>query len=140
MIYARRFEDRVAIVTGGASGIGLATAIRLGSEGARVNVADLNAEKAEGNGKSLAGQPTRITSMAEYAELFGHGYNHQFEFIGKNKKIEEFTPGLLKSTPGKFYFYNCLRLFYQNGGGNCYIMSLGTYGKGEVRFEMECPV
>jgi phage tail sheath protein FI len=26
-----------------------------------------------------------------------------------------------------FYLYNCLRLFYANGGGNCYIVSVGTY-------------
>ena len=31
-----RFQDKVALVTGGASGIGLATAKRLGSEGARI--------------------------------------------------------------------------------------------------------
>ena len=37
-----RFKEKVAIVTGSASGIGLATARRLGSEGARVIVADLD--------------------------------------------------------------------------------------------------
>ena len=37
-----RFQDRTAIVTGAASGIGLATAQRLGSEGARVVIADLD--------------------------------------------------------------------------------------------------
>ncbi len=37
----RRFADRVAIVTGGASGIGAATARRLADEGAAVVVADL---------------------------------------------------------------------------------------------------
>ena len=36
----RRLEDRVAVVTGGASGIGLASVRRLASEGARVVVAD----------------------------------------------------------------------------------------------------
>ncbi len=41
-----RFTDRVVLVTGGASGIGLATAKRLGSEGARVILADLSLEKA----------------------------------------------------------------------------------------------
>jgi len=40
-----RFKEKVAIVTGGASGIGLATARRLGSEGSRVIVADLDAAK-----------------------------------------------------------------------------------------------
>lgn len=38
----RRLEDRVAVVTGGAGGIGLAAARRLASEGARVVVADID--------------------------------------------------------------------------------------------------
>lgn len=42
-----RFADRVVIVTGAASGIGLATAKRFGSEGARVVIADLNPQNAE---------------------------------------------------------------------------------------------
>ncbi|MCX6048556.1 MAG: SDR family NAD(P)-dependent oxidoreductase [Chloroflexi bacterium] len=41
-----RFSERVAIVTGGASGIGLATAKRLGAEGARVVIADIDAAQA----------------------------------------------------------------------------------------------
>ena len=28
---------------------------------------------------------------------------------------------------GKFYLYDSLRLFYANGGGNCYIISVGEY-------------
>jgi len=47
-----RFKEKVAIVTGSASGIGLATARRLGSEGARVIVADLDAAK----GRAAAAQ------------------------------------------------------------------------------------
>jgi len=42
-----RFRDKVAIVTGAAGGIGLATARRLGSEGARVVIADLKGDAAE---------------------------------------------------------------------------------------------
>ena len=41
-----RFTDKVAIVTGAASGIGRATAERLGCEGARVIIADLEQNKA----------------------------------------------------------------------------------------------
>ena len=39
-----RFKDKVALVTGGGSGIGQATCIRLAVEGARVLVVDLNSE------------------------------------------------------------------------------------------------
>ena len=38
----QRLQDRVAVITGGASGIGLATARRLAGEGAHVVVADLD--------------------------------------------------------------------------------------------------
>ena len=47
-----RFEDKVAIVTGGASGIGAAVAKAFVEEGAYVVIADLN----EGLGKKLAGE------------------------------------------------------------------------------------
>ncbi len=43
----RRFEERVALITGGGSGIGRATAVRLASEGANVVVADINMEGAQ---------------------------------------------------------------------------------------------
>ena len=42
-----RFGGRVAIVTGGASGIGLATVERLAQEGAVVNVFDINKSAGE---------------------------------------------------------------------------------------------
>ncbi|WP_290655565.1 3-oxoacyl-ACP reductase [Kocuria sp.] len=41
-VNARRLVDRSAVITGGASGIGLATARRLAAEGARVVIADID--------------------------------------------------------------------------------------------------
>ena len=57
-----RFRDKVAIVTGAAGGIGLATAKRLGSEGARVIIADLKGDAAEKSAESVrqAGAPDAL--------------------------------------------------------------------------------
>jgi NAD(P)-dependent dehydrogenase (short-subunit alcohol dehydrogenase family) len=41
----KRLQDKVAIVTGGSSGIGLASARRLGAEGARIVIASQNKER-----------------------------------------------------------------------------------------------
>src|SRR3970282_213557 len=43
----RELAGRIAFITGGASGIGRATALRLAAEGAHVVIADLNASGAE---------------------------------------------------------------------------------------------
>jgi NAD(P)-dependent dehydrogenase (short-subunit alcohol dehydrogenase family) len=62
-----RFTDRVAIVTGGASGIGLATGKRLGAEGARVIVADIDAGKAQTAAETVkaSGAPDAWASVCD---------------------------------------------------------------------------
>jgi NAD(P)-dependent dehydrogenase (short-subunit alcohol dehydrogenase family) len=65
-----RFSDKVAIVTGAASGIGLATAKRLGSEGAKVVIADLDKEKAQNAAKEVvaAGAPDAHSSACDVSD------------------------------------------------------------------------
>lgn len=64
-----RLDGKVAIVTGGASGIGAATVRRFAGEGARVVVADINDDAGEALARSLgasaAFRHTDVTSLAE---------------------------------------------------------------------------
>ena len=53
---AKRLADRVAVVTGGAQGIGLGIAKRLGEEGAAIVLADVNAEVARQAAARLTAQ------------------------------------------------------------------------------------
>ena len=52
---AERLKDKVAIVTGGASGFGEGIARRFAQEGARVAIADLNEDAAQKLAKELGG-------------------------------------------------------------------------------------
>jgi NAD(P)-dependent dehydrogenase (short-subunit alcohol dehydrogenase family) len=65
-----RFRDKVAIVTGAAGGIGLATAQRLASEGARVVLADLDAARLAAATQSVqqAGAPAALAQICDVAQ------------------------------------------------------------------------
>ena len=101
-------------------------------------------ETAERNGKSLIGKPTKITSFAEYTERFGAGFRAKFTIAPPaDPKVKQETFNLngtqMVVTVNKnntAYFYNCIRLFYANGGGNCYILSVGVYGTQPGGFEI----
>lgn len=56
----KRFDGRVAIVTGAASGIGAAIAARLAAEGAKVVIADLHSDAAQAAAAGMQGEAIGI--------------------------------------------------------------------------------
>lgn len=55
-----RFDDKVVVVTGSASGIGQATAMRFGEDGATVVCADLNGEGAAATADKIGSRATSV--------------------------------------------------------------------------------
>jgi hypothetical protein len=91
-------------------------------------------EKASRNGKSLVNQPVRITSHAEYLQLFGGAFSPRFTLSildGKPNNHKITVNGTPKAINFKkdhdLYMYRGIQLFFSNGGGTCYIVSVGTY-------------
>jgi len=68
----QRLQDRVAVVTGGGSGIGLATARRFATEGARVVVVDVNADAGTAAASEVDGEfvACDVSDEASVAALF----------------------------------------------------------------------
>lgn len=64
--------------------------------------------------------PTRLSSLTEYHGLFGGAPQTQFKFKDANSPLEV-------DPKSRFLLYPSMRLFFDNGGGPCWIVSIGTY-------------
>ena len=95
-------------------------------------------ERADNKGKSLTRRPTRISSISEYQQYFGFGPTPQFEILDQSTPppvSTAFATGgkdyILKPADGldggRYLLYYSILLFFQNGGGPCYIVSVGNY-------------
>lgn len=89
-------------------------------------------EKITKNGQSLINKPVRITSLADFVSTFGTGFqasfniqettspDFHFEINGKPYQV-------VPDSSSRFVLYDSMRLFFANGGGICYVISVGGY-------------
>lgn len=92
-------------------------------------------EKAVNGSESLANKPWKITSMTEFVQYFGGAPKPVFNLsiaTDSNNALycKEIVEGqyFKVSNPSALYtlYYNMV-MFFANGGGTCYIVSVGTY-------------
>lgn len=83
-------------------------------------------EHARKNGKDVIRTPIHITSMLEFREIFGGNPDP-----GKiTVKMEADGTGVNDvDFENQYYLFDSMRMFYANGGGECYIISVGLYGE-----------
>ena len=67
--------------------------------------------------------PTRIKSLLEYQELYGGAAPLSVNSV----KLDENNAVSNTDVSSNFYMYDALRMFFKNGGGKCYIISVGLY-------------
>lgn len=79
-------------------------------------------QKAIRGTKSLINVPTKITSFAEFEQFFGGAPKTRF------KLNEDGTLEALPST--RYLLHSSMRFYFANGGGDCYIVSVGDFTKG----------
>jgi phage tail sheath protein FI len=69
--------------------------------------------------------PTRISSFMEFEQLFGGAPLPKAVVVELDANLVPTDNSTV--TESHFKLYNSIRLFYTNGGGVCYIVSIGNY-------------
>jgi 3-oxoacyl-[acyl-carrier protein] reductase len=136
-----RLKDKIAIVTGGGSGFGAGIAQRFAQEGARVIVADVNAQGGERVAKEVGGRFVQadVTKGADWAKLVASagadlgivvnnaGWTH------RNKPFVEVT----EAEFDKVYAVNVKSIYlsamhavpaFRKRGGGCFVNIASTAG------------
>lgn len=81
-------------------------------------------EKATREGKSLENKAIRISTLLEYKAFFGLADSASFDVV--YEEATTITEVKLR-TPLRNTLYYSLELYFKNGGGDCYIVSIGSY-------------
>ncbi len=75
----------------------------------------------ENHNPDLENMPIKIRSLLEYENIFGGAPKPS------SITISSTNPVVASLTESDYKLYNSLRLFFDNGGGECYMLSVGSY-------------
>jgi phage tail sheath protein FI len=85
-------------------------------------------EKAEKNGEDVKMIPTRISSLIEFETYFGGPYvMGATDLKVQLDEANNFAVKKVTYNSKVFYLYDAMRLFFDNGGGDCYIVAVDFY-------------
>jgi len=85
-------------------------------------------EKAERSGESLTGKPIRISSLIEFVQYYGGDINPTTIAVKVDTANNYAVTEVAIANTQRYYMYDSMRLFFDNGGGDCYIVSVGKFG------------
>lgn len=80
-------------------------------------------EKASFKGENLTDKAVRISSLLDYQERFGFGPAIDVSSVSLDESNNVVSSTVLST----YYLYDSLRIFFDNGGGDCYVISVGGY-------------
>lgn len=89
-------------------------------------------EKAvDAGGDDLTGIPVKIKSLVEFESLYGKGFEPASYHLVTDKNKGN---AIVSVKPDKrFFLYDAMRQLFDNGGGSCFVVSVGNY-TGQVDF------
>ncbi len=82
-------------------------------------------KKAKKKNELLKNVPTKISSVLDFVTYFGGAP----EVDNISIDLDALNQVSSISITDKYYMYEAVRMFYSNGGGDCYIVSVGEYGE-----------
>lgn len=71
--------------------------------------------------------PTKIGSMREYEHFFGYPFENEMQLSVSTDGSGRFCLDSLREAELKYLLWYSLRIYFDNGGGPCYIVSVDTY-------------
>jgi uncharacterized protein len=75
----------------------------------------------------LIQKPTKIYSLKEYEQLFGFPKDDTISLTVGTDPIKGLVVSAFTEPQVKYLLYYSVKMFFENGGGQCYIIAVGTY-------------